>query len=212
MKIILTLLLLLTSVPAWAKPQNIEFEILRGGKPFGTHKIQFSQGKNDTLVAKIDINMNYSLGPVTLFTYSHSNKEVWKGNRLVSVNSTTNDDGDKFLVEATWDRERLEVRTKDKLYDAQASVLSTSYWNKKMLDSKKLLNTQYGTIEDISVRSDGMGTMMVAGEKRNVRKYLVNASVPVTVYYDAKTNEWVGLEFTARGSPVTYRRLNPVGS
>jgi hypothetical protein len=191
------------------KDNKIEFEILRNGKNFGSHELKFTR-QGPAMVVDIAINMKYTAGPLTLFRYEHSNQERWLGNRLLGIKTKTNDDGENYLVEATWDRERIEVRTKDKLYDAPAGVLSTSYWNKSMLKRDKVLNTQYGKIEPIKVTYKGQTKINVAGEQRLTDAYIVQADIPIEVWYDTKTKQWVGLKFTARGAPIEYRRLNPL--
>lgn len=168
---------------------TIEFEILRGGKPFGTHEIKFDKA-GEQVTTLITIKMRYKAMGVTLFRYDHTNKEQWQGNKLISVNAVTDDDGRDYKVQ------------KDNL----KNIYSSSYWNIKSISGTKILNTQYGTMDDIKVTKLASRKIDVAGKTINADVYKVDTTVPITVMYDKKTKQWVGLEFTARGAAVEYRR------
>ncbi len=172
---------------------KIEFEILRGGKPFGTHEISFNRN-GDVVQSDIKIQMRYKLLGLTAFRYDHTNSETWKGNKLLSVKSSTDDDGRKYSV----DKENLN------------GIYSSSYWNQKSISKSKILNTQYGTMDDIKVTKAKSQTLTIAGKTIKADVYNVNTTVPITVMYDQKTKQWVGLTFTARGATVEYRRKDPL--
>lgn len=189
---------------------EIVFDIIRNGKPFGEHRITFDQQGDKTHV-QIDINMRYSLGPVTLFRYTHSNEEIWDGDKIISVRSQTNDDGEKYVVDATWgDVVKVDITDKGekKTIEAPANIYSTSYWNPIALKAGQLLNTQKGRIEDVSVTKVGDEEALVGGESVMAERYAIDTVLPLEVLYDKKTKQWVGLDFEVRGSEITYRRSN----
>ena len=188
--------------------QILEFEILRDGQPFGSHKLSFSEQQNLTRVL-IDIEMRYTLGPFTVFRYEHSNEELWKGDRLVSLTSQTNDDGDQYAVNATWG-DVLKVDANGERFEAPSDIYTTSYWNPVMLRQDQLLNTQKGEIEDVEVRFVGQEEFVTEQDVLKADHYKVNASLPLDVWYDSATKQWVGLKFTVRGSEIEYRRLTPI--
>lgn len=205
------LLILSPSANAVVPDSNkIIFQILRNGNAFGTHKVVFDKNAQDQMVVSIDINMDFSIGPVTLFNYDHVNEEVWEGDQIVSLNSQTDDDGDDYNVNATWDDEKVRVTVNKDMFEAQRDVYSTSYWNPVTVQSDKLLNTQKGTIENITVKELPIEEIVVAGETRRAQPYEIEANVPIKIWYDVKTRQWVGLEFKVRGSQLSYKRLNPV--
>jgi hypothetical protein len=89
-------------------------------------------------------------------------------------------------------------------------IYSSSYWNQKSISKSKILNTQYGTMDDIKVTKAKSQTLTIAGKTIKADVYNVNTTVPITVMYDQKTKQWVGLTFTARGATVEYRRKDPL--
>ncbi len=217
--LVLCMAIWLSPVLALASPQasgvpsdgKISFDIFRSGKKLGTHSVAFHQDA-DTTGVKIKINMTYQLGPVTLFRYAHTNTEVWRNNKPVSLQSETNDDGTPHFVEAAWQASTLKVKTDTQSFDTTSSVLATSYWNKDMLRAKKLLNSQTGELMPIRTEYKGRATVVVAGQTRDVDSYVLNkkGEDPIEVWYDTQTREWVGLRFTARGAKIEYRRTDPV--
>ncbi|MBN8521147.1 MAG: hypothetical protein J0L77_04520 [Alphaproteobacteria bacterium] len=203
----------MASSPASGVPSDgkISFDIFRSGKKLGTHSVAFNQ-EADTTRVKIKINMAYQLGPVTLFRYAHTNTEIWRHNKPVSLKSETNDDGTPHFVEAAWQASTLKVKTDTQSFDTPSSVLATSYWNKDMLRAKKLLNSQTGELMPIRTEYKGRATMAIAGQTRDVDSYILNkkGEDPIEVWYDTQTREWVGLKFTARGAKIEYRRTDPI--
>ncbi len=201
---------LLLSTPAQAVvPQQGElvFDIYRNGKPFGTHTLVFDENGTGTEV-QIDINMQYKLGPITLFRYDHSNIEIWDGDRIVSMKSETDDDGKQYDIDAEWG-EQLSVDANGETFTA-APMYTTSYWNPIALEGDKLLNTQKGEVEDITVDYKGVEKFDVLGTTVQAKHYSVDASVPIEIWYDEETNQWVGLKFNIRGSDFEYRRMTPI--
>ncbi len=206
------LMLSLTSSALAVVPDNnkIVFQILRNGDAFGMHKIEFEKDESGELTANIDINMEFALGPITLFNYDHTNKEVWQGDQMISMNSQTDDDGTDYNVDANWGNDSVSITVNGERYEAEKSLYTTSYWNPVTIKSNKLLNTQKGKIEDISVTKLPTEELIVAGEKRTAQPFDIQASVPIKIYYDVETSQWIGLEFKVRGSEMVYKRLTPV--
>ena len=189
---------------------EIVFEILRNGSSFGEHRVEF-QERGGQMLVQIDIEMKYALGPIALFRYEHSNEEVWKGNKILSLSSQTYDDGDDYSVQASWGR-TLNVETNGERYEAPAKLYTTSYWNPVTLKSDQLLNTQKGRVEDVKVTYQGREVFETANETLQADRYSVLSKVPLDVWYDAETRQWVGLKFAVRGSEIEYKRITPVNT
>lgn len=201
---------LVVSSPAYAViPQQGElvFDIYRNGKPFGTHSLSFTEEAGQTRV-QIDINMEYALGPIPLFSYEHSNVEVWKGDQILSMNSETDDDGKAYKIDAEWG-DQLSVSANGEDFTAEP-IYTTSYWNPVAMKSDQLLNTQKGEVEDITVDFKGVEDFKVGDDALKAKRYSVDASVPIEIWYDQATEQWVGLEFKIRGSNFEYRRRTPL--
>lgn len=202
---------------AFAKPSGIPtdgtimFDVLRNGKPFGTHTLTFTK---DGSAVKIDIAINLAVaaGPIQLYSYSHNNTERWVGNQLVSISAETNDDGKLYAVNGTQGDGRMNIQSSSSNFAVKGPLVSSSYWNKAMLDAPSILNTQKGRLDPISVEKKGIETKIVGDQPRQAQRYRVNMKdeTTVDVWYDTLTNQWVGLDFSIRGSRVTYKRTDPI--
>ena len=211
-KLLLTFLVCIYANPALAfipDSNTLTFDIFRNDKALGEHRVSFEKENGNTIV-NINIDMQYDLGPITLFRYAHQNTEIWKGNKVLSMKSTTNDDGDDYKVDATWAKQSVNVTANENTFEAAPTIFPTSYWNPVFLKSDQLLNTQKGEIEDITVTKAGTKNITIAGETITADHYKVAASIPLDLYYDQKSKQWVGLEFEARGSTIKYRRTTPI--
>ena len=125
------------------------------------------------------------------------------------MKSKTNDDGKAYAVDASWGK-GVEVEANGERFEAPESLYTTSYWNPVTLKSDKLLNTQKGEVEDVRIQYVGQERFQTASETIDADHYKISASLPLEVWYDAKTKQWVGLKFAVRGSEIEYKRLTPV--
>lgn len=213
MRLLTILFLTLIPLNAFAfipESQEIAFDIYRNGEKFGTHTLQFQEKENGQTEVKININMRYCLGPVCLFRYEHQNTEIWQNDRILSMVSETYDDGDDYAVQAYWDKSMVDVTTIDNQFDASPDIFTTSYWNSVVLRQSQLLNTQKGNIEDIQIENLGVYEVSTAFGDVQANAYKIDASVPITIFYDTKTRQWVGLEFSVRDSKIVYQLVSPV--
>lgn len=211
--LIITMFAISPAFAASGKPADgkMLFEILRDGKVVGTHALEFKTLTKTKTEVDIAINMLVKLGPIPVFRYAHKNKEIWDKNRPVSVKSTTNDDGELFDVSANWRSGVMMVSAngkEDQFLDS--SIYPSSYWNPISLKASAFLNTQKGNEMPIKVKYLGIKDVDTAQGARPARTYLIDAYIPITINYDTRTQEWIGLSFKVRGSNLVYRRIDPI--
>ena len=182
---------------------KLAFTVLRGDKPIGTHEITFTEVGDETHV-DIDIELAVKIGFLTVFRYTHQNREVWKGGQLVSVSTDTHDDGKEFEVRAAQAKDGLHVRTLADERILPSTAIPTSYWNPEILRNKQWLDTQRGILLDIDVGKVGLETVKLAdGRAVEAERYEVTGDLNITVWYTPQ-GEWVKLSFPARGSDIEY--------
>lgn len=192
--------------------KELNFEIYRNGKPFGEHKINFTLD-GQTINTDIEILMEYKVGPLSIFKYKHNNQEVYKDGQLFSMNAKTYDNGKELVVEAQKKGEDLIVENPDEIIEVKDNILPTTYWDEEMLEKEYLLNTQYGSINDVRVKKIGQEDYQVSDKIIKANKYLfedLDADRKATVWYDTETKQWVGLSFEIRGSKLEYKRQTPL--
>lgn len=182
-------------------PPNLSFEVLRSGESIGTHKVEFRR-EGDRLIVEIAIDLTVRLAFIPVFRYSHRNTEIWRDGKLVSLDTSTDDDGSKYRVTARATSQGLEVTDAEgHSYIAAADTIPTSYWNMALLERRELLNTQDGTM--MPIRIDSRTT--TAEGASHYRLIKSDDATPIDVWYDRRQKIWTKLRFTARGSTIDYR-------
>ena len=92
------------SLPALSAmvPSNgtLNFTVLREGDDVGTHRIDFRQN-GDALEVDIETRIAVKFAFITVFRFEHDGHEVWRDNKLVSMETETHDDGEDHTLVAT---------------------------------------------------------------------------------------------------------------
>jgi hypothetical protein len=198
------------AAPALALPPGIpaggvmEFAIMRGGSDIGRHRLEFER-RGEELNVRIAIDMEVKFAFLTVFRYSHRNHEVWRGNRLISLEATTSDDGRSFTVKATRRGDGLWVEGSSGSQLVPGDTKAATYWSASFLrEGQKLINTQYGRVETIRVRP---GATEIAAGGIPLRRFDVATPESDFSAWYGPDDGWRGLRFQARGSEITYVRL-----
>lgn len=183
--------------------RRIAFDVFRGDSPMGRHTLDFARDGNRTTV-DVAIDLEVKVAFVTAFKYTHRNREVWEGDRLVSLDSSTDDNGDAYEVTVRPDGDGLRIVSN--VHGTQtvpADTVPSSYWNARTLEASRLLDTGQGRMLDIDVRPEGEAAIRLRGQTAITDRYTIDSRIPIRIWY-TKAGQWVGLQFSARGSDVVY--------
>ncbi|MEH6696986.1 MAG: DUF6134 family protein [Hyphomonas sp.] len=196
--------------PSW-QPKNgdrIAFDVLRKGKPFGTHTVSFAVDPDGTLTATTDVRLKAGLGPITVFRYELDATETWKDGTLVALKGAVDDDGKDGTVTAAREGDVLEVKGTEYTGEAPLGILPSSHWNFAQTTAKQLLSTEDGELLKVKVIDKGMDTVSVAGKSVEARHYLMDSAIDVDLWYDDQ-GRWVKLSFVARDQQIDYVLTQP---
>jgi hypothetical protein len=179
-----------------ADGRSLVFDAYRSGTKIGTHTLRFAQEGERLLV---DISIEFKGKAFIIpFSYSHRNREVWLGQKLISLDSRTVSNGKVSTLQARADGNMLKLVVDGKPGLA-AQMFSTSYWNGDTLNQKRLLNSQKGDVIDLTLEGASQvrapkadGTFLTATEYRKTGTNKFN----VAVQYDSK-GCLVGMNFKA---------------
>jgi len=81
-----------------APPSDLHFEVFRNDSRIGHHAINFHT-EGDTMVRTSRWKSSCGWGRFRCFRYTHSVREGWRGDRFLSLESETTDDGTPYHVE-----------------------------------------------------------------------------------------------------------------
>lgn len=205
--------------PSWGQPtanpslmaappgRTLGFAVVRNKSKIGTHVLTFDQNGND-LTVTVAVELKVGVGPIVLFRYKHSAKEVWKDGQLFSLDTVTNDDGTPNKVTGRrTDAGFTVVGTKAPLYTAPENVLPATHWNRHMLDGP-MINTQDGRLMHPTITPKGNDAIPVAaGGTITANHFAMTGDAQLDTWYDDTPN-WAGLSFKAGdGSSIVYERI-----
>jgi hypothetical protein len=202
-----TALVLAASLPAAASvdDKTWQFDVLLDGKPIGQHTFELDQQDEQTVLeskASFDVKFLF----VTAFRYRHESTEVWSNNCLASIDATTDSNGKQQFVRGRTDADRFRLERPDTSALPEC-VRAFAYWNPAVLESERLLNSQTGIYEEVTVISEGRESIDVAGTPIEAKRYrLATRGGDIKLWYAAEDQTWLALEAPAKGGrTLAYR-------
>ena len=152
--------------------------------------------------------MEFNVFFVNLYRYRHQSTEVWQGNCLRSIDSETDANGKPFLVEGNLvagqsNDNYFQVNTAGTETELPPCVMTFAYWNPIFLDEDKLLNSQTGIYEDVTITRLGEESFQFNGNAVDSIKYHIDLKAgPITLWYSANDFRWLALESLAAGGRI----------
>ena len=192
------------------------FQVLLNDKPIGYHSFSLTQdGEQQTLrtEARFDVKVLF----INAYRYRHENTEVWSDGCLSSIDAFTDSNGEVLTVRGKRYAEGLELTGRSGPSILDECVQTFAYWNPEILNSSRLLNSQTGELEDVSVTLESRDEIAVDGQRVDALRYRLAAkSGAITLWYtDDESPRWVALEAPAKGGrtiryvPVQIPATNP---
>ena len=201
---ILTLLLSFFSSNLMADEWN--FDVILNDEVIGKHS--FKQVGNES-----HSNAKFKFKFMLMnFSYEHDSKETWNEDCLKSIVSKTNDDGDLFNVSGGKSNGNLKVSSNGKEKSLPECIMTFAYWNPKILDQKKLMNSQDAEWLDVAIEDFGMETKNVRGREINTQHYTIQANKDgdevfiIDVWYDNNMS-LVGLKSPTPIGDLIYKLI-----
>lgn len=203
-----TVVLCLAAHPSQAETsREWNFRVSLDGTPIGSQvfrEIREQDRTKVTVEADLDVRVLF----FSAYTYEHRNEETWKDGCLVSMRSTTDDNGKPYEVLAQPSEDGLDVRTLEGREQVTGCVSSFAYWKPEALGAPRLLNSQNGQWQEVSLLELGKETLTFRGKPTTARRLaLVGKELRIDLWY-ADDDEWLALESTlSNGRKLSYTRL-----
>ncbi len=180
-----------------------DFQVTLDGKEIGYHRFarRFQDGTE-----RIDIEADFKVKVlfVTAYRYQHRNQEQWQEGCLTRIASSTNDNGDEYVVRGERADGRYRFLRNAAISEYRSGCLqSFAYWDPRILSAQRLLNAQTGRIEDVQIELLGTESFeLEAGSVMANRYLLATADRDITLWYETESGRWLGLETLAKGDRV----------
>ena len=200
---------LATNAPAAAATQDWKFDVLLDDKEIGYHEFRVSEdGARKVLETEARFDVKFLF--ITAFKYRHQNTEVWNDGCLTSIEAETNNNGDLLEVNGERIGDAFAVERTSGPATLERCVRTFAYWNPEILASNRLLNSQTGDYEQVSVTLEGEDTVVVGEQVIDALRYRMAAEAgDITLWYsNDETRRWLALEAPAKGGrKIRYKPL-----
>ena len=180
------------------------FRAMRAGTQIGEHTINFRMD-GDRLTVETHVDIVVKVLVFTVFRFKHDAEEVWQSGRLVSVNSTTDDDGTSLRVSGGAVAGGFRIVGADGPFLAAPTLMtSNTLWDRRIVLEDRMLDSQHGG-------EIGLVTKQVADEQVDTPRGPVRASSYQMItqhyagrlFYDAD-GRWVKALLELKGEGIEY--------
>ncbi len=187
-----------------ATPRDLRFRALRHGSPIGEHRVTFRpDGNRLTVETHVDIAVRVVF--FTVFRFKHEAEEIWDAGRLVSVKSTTDDNGTLLQVSGNAVADGFRIIGDDGPFLASAHLLtSNALWDSRIVRENRLIDVQHGG--EIGLVTKQLGDEQVdtpQGPVRARRHHLITPYYAGSVFHDSD-GRWVKGLLELKGERVEY--------
>jgi hypothetical protein len=201
--------LALGATAAAASERVWQFRVLLDGDEVGSHSFRVSEGEQrGERQVQSDARFTVRFLFIDAYRYAHEARERWQGDCLTRIEARTDDNGDILAVRGERREDGFSVDGPKGRDQLAACVMSFAYWNPRMLQQTRLLNSQTGLWQDVRIEARGEETLTVRGTPTRARRYALRGEdLQIDLWY-AGADDWVQLESrVAGGRTLRYQRL-----
>lgn len=179
------------------------FKVFYDGKDIGEQRFRISRSGEKEQV-DIEAAFKVSFLGIDVYRYEHQNREVWSSGCLESMQARTDDGGERLAVDAAKTPAGLKALSQGREALLPGCVMSFAYWNPEFLKQQRLLNSQTGEYQPVSIRAVGSEAVKIGQRQLNAVRYkLKGKEIDMDLWY-ADNREWVRLESDLKGSRLVY--------
>jgi hypothetical protein len=180
------------------------FTVFKDGDPVGKHRFVFDRNG-----ARIEIReateIQVKLAMIPIYTFEHQARELWQDGRVIKVDATTNDNGEKLDISVRPDGQGY-VRTVNGRVDRfDASKRMLAVWNKDTLKHHDFFSVVEDQTLKVSFQRIGREKLSLHGQMLDVDHYRMVGDEERDLWFD-NAGQIVKVEFQRRGADIVYVR------
>tara|TARA_B100000035_G_scaffold233403_1_gene201646 strand:- start:22834 stop:23460 length:627 start_codon:yes stop_codon:yes gene_type:complete len=189
-----------------ALAEEWNFDAIMKDKVIGKHTFSVN---NEKIISKADFHIEFLFMDIY---YQHKSEELWSGNCLNSISSQTNDDGDKFVVNGIRESNNFSIIANNVKTALPTCIMTFAYWNPKILEQDKLMNSQNGEYLDVKTTLLKQEKITIKGKNISTNCYEMTASkngvekLKIQLWYDLNM-QWVALKSPTPIGDIFYKLL-----
>jgi hypothetical protein len=192
-----------------AEIETRDFTVLVGGKPLGEAHMTIHKQDSGQIQMRCDTDVNVT-GLVIKYKYVYRGQETWKDGKLVRFESTTDDNGTRYVVSAAAEGKSVRVKVNNAERLVSGDVWLSSYWSlpPARLRGGVVPIVDADTGKDLDSRLTFIATEQrkVGAQVVNLNHYRLTGKVTVDLWYDG-SDRLVRQEWLERGIHRTVLEL-----
>jgi hypothetical protein len=192
MGLVLTTLLVPAAVRAQAPGlpalEVREYDVVVKDKPVGKLTTRIAHAQDGTTVTTTDTAVEAEFVLIK-YRYEFHGTETWQGDRLVGLNSRTNDDGKLLAVSAAVDLRGSRIDVKDKPHrSGPVLAMTSSYW--RLPDARfaagkfSIIDSDTGNLFTVRLERVGPDSVVIEGRKVACEHYRVSGDTAADIWFD----------------------------
>ncbi len=178
------------AAPMAGVPQSgrLTFDVIRKGKDIGDYSLRFTpNGDGLNVDIRTDVAVKVPVIGVAAYRFEQTSAESWRGGRLQSLSSTTNDNG-----------------TPHQIHVGPSALVPASLWNAEIVKRREVLNTIDSSTDSVSVREIGPESVATGQGTVRATHYVMSGGLNRELWFDGN-GQLVHVRFAADdGSTIDY--------
>lgn len=192
------------SVARAVTPPDLRFRAMHRGAAVGEHRVGF-RSDSDRLVVTTHIDITVKILFFPAFHFSHDAVEVWQAGQLVSVESTTDDNGTRLAVTGATVGDGFRITGGDGPFLAAPQLLTTNtLWDRRLLRESRMIDVQHGGEVGLVVKPLGEEQVATPRGPVTARRYqIITPNYAGSVFFDSD-GRWVKGLMDRNGEILEY--------
>lgn len=205
---LLTLAFVTGQTHSAAAEETRSYEVIAKDKPVGNITIRIDQTPNGSTVARTDTSVEASFLLIK-YHYEFHDQEVWNGDQLVQLQSSTNDNGRPTTVAVTGSPSDSNIQVQGQASRVGPPLKMTeNYWRlpstAAITGNFYLLEPDTGILRNASLKFVGLESLNVQGQQIACNHFRVSGDAAAELWFDGE-NRLVRQQTVEQGYPTELR-------
>ncbi len=170
------------ALASFPPPGRLDYRVIRDGDDIGTQSVEFIR-KDDRLTVRTRVDIVVTLLGIPVYRFTHEAEEQWQDDRLASLTSRSDDDGETRQVALRRDGDRLRGTYNGRALDHPGTMIPASLWHPGTVAQTVLLDTVKGRNRQVSVADKGQETVEVRGQPVTAHRYQLSGQIVRDIWY-----------------------------
>ena len=180
MKKILIILFCFFSAPLLCFPipkdNEVSFDVIRKNKIIGSVITTFNKD-NDELILRTIVDIKVKVLFIPAYKFFQDTTETWINDEFIKIKGYTDfEDEREYYITGNDIGDNFVASGMDGDLVLSNKILPLNYWNKKILESEEVFDTQKGIVRKISVKKLDNEIIKINEKKIETEKYTLEAS------------------------------------